>query len=692
MLGAIVNQAQVLIYLNQVSVAEELLAEARETARELNDPAAQARVAWLFHLARARSQPSARSVAIASSVIEMWKGDASVFPLDGEGARDIVVPDPQRNGKIGDGPSQDECISPLDLPQAPNYLTFFEDRALAVVWALGQGDPQLAARLLGELQSVFAANKSALIRVRLQVLAGMVAYDQDNYPRAAAVLARACPELARLGLKPELWQVRRFLGWCAARLAWPAAEQEALIRQTQSLMTELAASLPPTQRAIYLLNKWTVEEMYLAAEIDHLLGAKAEVTQCPWYWRPWKRWQLWQRLDALLHRLDHSRRLLARRRVTGIDRRTFEDSAPRLWRRLWSHPWRRFTLSFLVLPDRVFMGRAGWFALDFAVAALSRLEVRRLVARWHECVRRGDRREVIDAVASELGAGLQLTQLLNALPRRTRRITIVPDDSLHGFPFAALQHKGRYLVEDYAISIAFDRYSRRTPPGRSHGEALAVAVTGGAGPSAEFPEGITPLPRTQDELDHVCRWFTAHGAACRCLIDGAADKATVLRQWAEARFVHIACHGLFQPKHPDASGLVLIPAPEQIEVLSMRELSRLDTAHLQHVTLSNCWSADNFVLPGRWIISLPETLWRSGACSVLSCLWAIDDDVGLAFSERFYYHLAMLPRDQALQATQLECLKNQLPLAARRQTADPFYWAGYQLYGESRRLRLRGRS
>ena len=36
----------------------------------------------------------------------------------------------------------------------------------------------------------------------------------------------------------------------------------------------------------------------------------------------------------------------------------------------------------------------------------------------------------------------------------------MPDDALHGFPFAALPINGRPLVEDFAVSLAFDH----TPP------------------------------------------------------------------------------------------------------------------------------------------------------------------------------------------------------------------------------------
>jgi hypothetical protein len=594
-------------------------------------------------------------VAIAPSVVELWKGRAP--------------------GPAGEG----EEVGPLDLPAGPNFLAFFEDRALGVQWAQGRGDLALAGELLHEMRETFAAADSELIHVRLGALDGALAYDEGDYERSAGLLREACVELGRLGLKPELWQTMRMRGWCAARLGWSQQEQE-LSRRAQGMLAELAGSLPPAARAIYLLNKWTVEERALAAEINHLVRLKADLAGAPWYRRPWRRWVLWRALGAFLHSLDRARRSLAARQV-GLAPAA-DEPPPSTWRRLWGHPRRRATLSFLVLPDRVFACRAGRLSLDFAVSPLTRLRTRELVARWHKAVAREDERDAAEA-SRELAAGLGLPDLLASLPRSVRRLTVVPDDSLHGFPFAACAVNGRYLAETHALAVGFER----TPIARRHGPpgpALTLAVTRGA-------EGVPPLPETAAEVEQVGRWLKERGIVVRELVD-EGGRAEVLGHWREAGFVHAACHGVFRPDEPDASGLVLVPRPGVVEVLSLRDLGGLDLSGLRHATLSSCWGADNFVLPGRWIVSLPETLCRAGAGSVLACLWPVDDEVGRAFSARFYHHLARLPRDLALRATRIDCLNDNLGLPGKRPTADPFYWAGYQLYGEPGPLELGGRS
>src|SRR5262249_51782970 len=117
-------------------------------------------------------------------------------------------------------------------------------------------------------------------------------------------------------------------------------------------------------------------------------------------------------------------------------------------------------------------------------------------------------------------------------------------------------------------------------------------------------------------------------------------------------------------------------------------LSRTEFANCRHVTLSSCWAADNFILPGRWIVSLPETLHRAGAQSILACPWPVDDEVAAAFMARFYDLLADLPRAQALQQTQIECGNSQWPECQHIDTPPPFYWAGFKLFGEAGRINL----
>ena len=86
-------------------------------------------------------------------------------------------------------------------------------------------------------------------------------------------------------LRPELWQVLRLQGWCAAQLN-QVAEEQAFVLRAEVLLQEIASSLDGAERAIFLLNKWTAEEEFFASEITRLIDEKAAVTRSHVFARP----------------------------------------------------------------------------------------------------------------------------------------------------------------------------------------------------------------------------------------------------------------------------------------------------------------------------------------------------------------------------------------------------------------------
>jgi CHAT domain-containing protein len=369
-------------------------------------------------------------------------------------------------------------------------------------------------------------------------------------------------------------------------------------------------------------------------------------------------------------RLDRHKALLARRVLSGAQAAD-SPPAPSLVRRLLGASRRRATIAFLVLPDRVLAICAHGLRLDFGVSPVTRLRLRELVGRWHSlAARRKLPPAELREVASELEAALQLPAMLDRLGKRVGALRIIPDDVLHGCPFAVLQHRGRHLVERFALSLGFESMPRERAAAEPSGEALLVAVTAALG-------RLPALPGVRDELDRVAPVLAASRWRVTRLSDERASKAGLLTLLPAAGLLHIGCHGIFAPDRPDESGLVLMARRGRGETLSVRELSGLDLRRLEHATLSSCWSADNFVLPGRWIIGLPETLYRAGCGSTLASLWEVPDRVAAEFTERFYRNLETHPRDRALQLAQIDCLR-----AYRDLPGVPPYWAGFCLYGD----------
>jgi hypothetical protein len=658
---AAINLAHLLISVNQTATAESILRDARGSALAVGSEALADRAEALLQVARAR----ARSLVEGSPI----NGDAPVLPGPPAG---------------GDG---DDGRGLLELPQSGNFLTFFEDRALGFYWLLGRGDLDAADDRLDGLHAVFDGTDSDLIRLRLSALDAVADYYHGRYEGASAVLERICPAFEAMGLKPDLWQSLRVLGWCRARLGREGAGRDEPAERAQAVLDEVASSLDAGDREIFRLNKWTADEEALAARLDAIVCERDAIAAGSWFSSPRRRWLLWRELDDLLRYIGRHKRSIHREATDGTSADVPERVRP-LWWRLLTHPPGRATISFLVLPDRVLIARSGWLSMGFGVSPVTRTRVREVVGRWHLAVS-GLGEEGTDPAegalrsVADLAVEIQFGATLAALPRRVGGLSVVPDDALHGFPFPAALVDGRPLIERFALTIGFEDGPRRPrAPGKAGG--LVVGVERGT-------ETIPPLPGTRPEVEQVVAWLSGRRVAADLRVDDDAGRDAILGRLARVRFAHLACHGIFRRDRPDASGLVLVPRPEVVEVLSIRDLACLDLAGLEHVTLSACWSADNFVLPGRWVISLPETLCRAGTRSVVGCLWPVEDHLSGAFMRRFYEALARAPRDEALRIAQRDCLEGRLTLADGRPAKSPIFWAGYHLYGDHRRLKL-GRS
>src|SRR6185369_8223438 len=164
-------------------------------------------------------------VAIAPSVIEM---------------QDQADPAERRSGS--------PPARPFELPAAPNYLAFFEERALGFYWYLGRCDWVAARRYLGEIEQVFRDTDSLLIRLRLTALDCMLAYYEGAFAVARRGLESVIDIARGMDLKPERWQLLRFLEWSCIRMGDTDTAAEVLA-EAEKLSHSMAGTLAGADRA-----------------------------------------------------------------------------------------------------------------------------------------------------------------------------------------------------------------------------------------------------------------------------------------------------------------------------------------------------------------------------------------------------------------------------------------------------------
>jgi CHAT domain-containing protein/tetratricopeptide (TPR) repeat protein len=674
---ASLNTAHLLILLNQTRQGLEHISNAELAAADDSSLRVRARV--LRALAYARRESLADQVAISPSVSEMMRGS---------------VPSASARGN-----HRHATADPLELPRSADFLSFFEDRALAVQWRLGKERFAEASELMGSLQSTFLSCDSPLIHARMKALQGMVEYYQSADSEAGRLLSEAANELQVLGLLPEAWQSKRVLSWCLSRLGRPSQEIARLDAEVQADLERLALSLHKVDRSSFLINKWTAAEEYFLGEINMLVAVERRARSQPWWRRPITKFAVMKRLNLLLanidrHKLDSSSRFLG---ISSEEEAISIGNVPALWRRLLFHPLHTATIHFLVLPDRVLLVLHGWLRLGFGVSAITRGDLRDLVSAWYRVADKFDATRDLgvdskkeanqelnrtqEQTLDHLGDALQLRALLDALPRHIKALRIAPDDSLLGFPFSVLRYQEAPIPERFSVSIMLPHAAEVIVPRQRVKNALLVGVSQGG-------EGVAPLPQVKPELDAVQAWSLKRGYKVVRLMDTAADKTSVIEGLKQSNLLHIACHGVFRTDKPGKTGFVLVPEGKHAEILSLIELALLDLRALEHATLSSCWAADRFILPGRQTIGLPETLLRCGTRSVLACLWPVDDLVAASFTERFYKYLERYHRDEALRRTQQDCIHGQLQHTrdSGLDTSSPIYWAGFNLYGSNTSL------
>lgn len=664
--AARLNLAQALLLVNHTQsaarLAESVLAEPS------SNTAATARAERILALAAERSA----AWAGGRSVVDAWRASARPQPAP---------------------PSPTATKALPELSAASNFLAFFNDRALSFLWELGQGRIGEATNRFDHMARVFADTDSVLIALRLAGFRMLLAYYQKRTDEAAALAESLAPRLRAAGLRPELWQTLRLAGWCARRAGRPEPEIQHLVAEADSVLAEMSDSLPPADRAIYLLNKWTADEEMLVGLVEEVLTLQSRRDRSIALLRPWRRRALRLGILGLLRRIEALRAKMA----AELDRPTRRGMAPPAL-----PPGDTAVLAFLVLPDRLVGFVLARGMVDIWVKPLSRLELRQRVAGLHRGIRaqcmnipgQGDRDLGLagddpppgragDALTDgdDLSSAIGLPAVLDRLPARIRKVIFVADDVLNGCPFAAFTWRNRPLVESMAVTVSFSTGGATTRPCRGGRlDALVVGVSGGAPPGDGLP-AIPPLPNTVAETEALLPWFTAHCGAVTHLMGDEAGREALVAALGRADYVHFAGHGIFRPEAPHRSGLVLT-AGGRAQLLSLADLSAMDLGRIRHATLSSCWSADSFVLPGRRIISLPETLWRAGTDSVLASLWPVDDVVAVRFMTRFHDYLGAMDRAEALRRTQCDCLAGLLGDEA----LTSFFWAGFVLYGATGRL------
>lgn len=258
------------------------------------------------------------------------------------------------------------------------------------------------------------------------------------------------------------------------------------------------------------------------------------------------------------------------------------------------------------------------------------------------------RQAAATAALSALGAMLvaPLERAIGSGP-----LVIVPHALLHHVPFPALYHRGNPLMEEREVSVCPSAtvlaHALRRPEAR--GGALVVAA----------PDPLAP------NIEREARKIAA-ALGARLLVNAEANASNVRSEAPKAAVVHFGTHGVYEPEAPLLSGLTLADGR-----LTVPEIAALGL-RAELVTLAACDSARGSAR-GDEVLGLGRAFLHAGTRSLLSSLWAIDDDATADFMIAFYQEVA--------RGRGVTVAHRVASLEARRLRPHPYFWAPFIVTG-----------
>src|SRR4029077_10992235 len=217
----------------------------------------------------------------------------------------------------------------------------------------------------------------------------------------------------------------------------------------------------------------------------------------------------------------------------------------------------RTIIEYAVLEDRVI----GWAISSEGLRQVVEVRDVKRLRRYSKALRSSILRyapaEMTYPLASQLYSDL-LGNLLQGFPRGTR-IVVVPDEFLASLPFAALRRSGtgRYLIQDYGLSVAFSAssYLRSFKRARSYRGISGKALLVGGPESSSRDMGLPRLLRSEQELREIGHNYQE----ARILLDGNATRQNFLQEAIGSKLIQFSGHAVANSVDPPRSYLVLSP-------------------------------------------------------------------------------------------------------------------------------------
>jgi CHAT domain-containing protein len=297
-----------------------------------------------------------------------------------------------------------------------------------------------------------------------------------------------------------------------------------------------------------------------------------------------------------------------------------------------------------------------------------------------------------------------------------KRLIIVPDGKLHYFPVFALPlpysdlnepilltNETIYGPSAQMLSLLTKSSNQMSQPAKnllifsdpvfsgedprisaadksSEKATTETALTG----SFRFAESLNALPRLTASRDESDAIINIVGSSKADVFTGfSANRERLLNaEVSNYKIIHFATHGLVNEERSELSGIVLSGFDETgnkiNQLVRLQDIYGLNLSS-DLVVLSACNTSIGKEIKGEGLMSLNNAFLQSGAKSVISSFWKVDDYATLELMKNFYAGVVDETNtpSEALRQAQLKMMQNP-------RYSSPFYWASFNFQGNYR--------
>jgi CHAT domain-containing protein len=244
------------------------------------------------------------------------------------------------------------------------------------------------------------------------------------------------------------------------------------------------------------------------------------------------------------------------------------------------------------------------------------------------------------------------------------RIGFIPDDCLTYFPFAAMNYRGKFLIEGFSLFSlpAVGMFRQFMTDINTSG--LKILAFG----NPDLEDETLDLHRAVEEVETIRKRI----GNTTVLLNKQASETNVEEMMAGYDVLHFAVRGQFDPDEPLRSGLLLTPDSGKDGILTALDIFRLHYSG-RAVLLTGCDPLPQRDPEGRSFTALQRAFLFAGSPAVLSSLWLVEERAASYLLEQFYRRLVKQGSlADSLRAAQLRLLREGYP---------PQIWAAYILTG-----------